>query len=161
MARKFEKISKEQFFKDTSLTEKEYNSYSLPSRSTNDSAGYDFQTLTSFTLNPGETKLISTGIKAKMNKGEVLLLFIRSSLGFKYNIRMCNQTGVIDKDYYNNVDNEGHIFVKLKNEGNKPKEFKQNEKFIQGIFIKYLTIDNEQEIQTTRKGGIGSTNEKN
>ena len=43
-------------------------------------------------------------------KKEFLGIYIRSSLGFKYNIRMCNQVGIIDADYYNNKDNEGHIF---------------------------------------------------
>lgn len=157
--RKFEKISLNQFIKDTGLTEKEYNEYKLPQRSTKYSAGYDFSALTNFTINPGEIKLIPTGIKADMNENEVLMIYIRSSLGFKFNIRMCNQTGIIDKDYYNNEDNEGHIFVKLQNEGDKPKEFKQGENIVQGIFLNYLTVDNEEEITKERIGGVGSTNE--
>ncbi len=156
--RKFEKISLNQFIRDTGLTEKEYNDYSLPKRSTKHSAGYDFATLTDFTLNPKEIKLIPTGIKADMNNNEVLMIYIRSSLGFKFNIRMCNQTGIIDKDYYNNPNNEGHIFVKLQNEGTKPKKFKQGENIVQGLFINYLTIDNEEEIIKERIGGVGSTN---
>lgn len=160
MARIFEKISLNQFIKDTGLTEEEYNKYQIPKRSTKYSAGYDFMVLNDFTINPNEIKLVPTGIKADMNEGEVLLLIIRSSLGFKYNIRMCNQVGVIDKDYYNNKDNEGHIFIKIKNEGDKPKEFKQGENIVQGIFIKYLTTDNEEEITQTRIGGIGSTNKE-
>lgn len=156
--RKFEKISLNQFIKDTGLTEKEYNEYNLPSRSTKYSAGYDFMALTNFTIKPNEIKLIPTGIKADMNEDEVLMIYIRSSLGFKFNLRMCNQTGIIDKDYYNNQDNEGHIFVKIQNEGDKPKEFKQGENIVQGIFTKYLTVDNEQEIEKERTGGFGSTN---
>lgn len=158
--RKFEKISLNQFIKDTKLTQKEYESYSIPKRSTKYSAGYDFMALEEFTLNPNEIKLIPTGIKADMNENEVLMLYIRSSLGFKYNIRMCNQTGIIDKDYYNNEDNEGHIFVKIQNEGSKPKTFKQGENIVQGIFLNYLTTDNEEEIENERKGGIGSTNKE-
>ena len=117
--RKFEKISLNQFIQDTELTLKEYNTYEIPKRSTKYSAGYDFECLTDFTLKPNETKLIPTGIKVIMNEDEVLMLYIRSSLGIKYNIRMCNQTGIIDKDYYNNEENEGHIFVKIQNEGKK------------------------------------------
>lgn len=156
--RKFEKISLERFIKDTGLTEKEYNKYTLPQRSTKYSAGYDFISLNTFTLEPNEIKLIPTGIKADMNENEVLMIYVRSSLGFKFNIRMCNQTGIIDKDYYNNPDNEGHIFIKLQNEGTKPKEFKQGEKIVQGIFLNYLTVDNEEKIQKERIGGVGSTN---
>lgn len=48
-----------------------------------------------------------------MNEDEVLFLIVRSSMGFKYNVRLCNQVGIIDKDYYNNIDNEGHIFIKI------------------------------------------------
>ena len=94
-----------------------------------------------------------------MNDKEVLMIYIRSSLGFKFNIRMCNGTGIIDKDYYNNKDNEGHIFVKLQNEGNTPKKFKKGENIVQGIFLNYLTVDNEMEITKERVGGVGSTNE--
>lgn len=157
--RKFEKISLKQFLKDTKLTEKEYNEYTLPKRSTKYSAGYDFVTLTNFTLKPNEIKLIPTGIKADMNNNEVLMIYVRSSLGFKFNIRMCNGTGIIDKDYYNNKDNEGHIFIKLQNEGTETKEFKQGENIVQGIFINYLTVDNEEKIEKERIGGVGSTNE--
>lgn len=157
MARKFEKISLKQFIKDTNLTKEDYTNYNLPKRSTKYSAGYDFEALESFTIEPNQIKLIPTGIKSDMNEDEVLLLIVRSSLGFKYNIRMCNQTGVIDKDYYNNIDNEGHIFIKLKNEGDKPKTFSKHENIVQGIFIKYLTIDDENEIKKERTGGIGST----
>jgi dUTP pyrophosphatase len=57
---------------------------------------------------------------------------------------MCNQVGVIDKDYYNNKDNEGHIWVKLQNEGDKDYIVKKGEGIIQGIFMKYLTIDSEE-----------------
>jgi dUTP pyrophosphatase len=104
-----------------------------------------------FTIKPGEIKKIPTGIKADMNDDEVLLLVDRSSQGFKYNIRMCNQVGVIDKDYYNNEDNEGHIWIKLQNEGDKDYIVKKGEGIIQGMFVKFLTIDNEKEKFDERK----------
>lgn len=156
--RKFEKISLKQFIKDTGLTEKEYNEITLPHRATPQSAGYDFHILEDLTLKPGEIKKVPTAIKASMNSDEVLMIYIRSSLGFKYNMRMCNQTGIIDSDYYNNEDNEGHIFIAIQNEGQETVNLKANERFAQGIFMKYLTTDNEEEITSTRTGGIGSTN---
>ena len=156
--RKFEKISLKQFIKDTGLTEKEYNEITLPHRATPQSAGYDFHILEELTLKPGEIKKVPTAIKASMNSDEVLMIYIRSSLGFKYNMRMCNQTGIIDSDYYNNEDNEGHIFIAIQNEGQETVNLKANERFAQGIFIKYLTTDDEEEITSTRTGGIGSTN---
>ena len=156
--RKFEKISLKQFIKDTGITEKEYNEITLPHRATPQSAGYDFHILEELTLKPGEIKKVPTAIKASMNSDEVLMIYIRSSLGFKYNMRMCNQAGIIDSDYYNNEDNEGHIFIAIQNEGQETVNLKANDRFAQGIFIKYLTADDEEEITSTRTGGIGSTN---
>ena len=115
MERYFEKISFNQFKKDVVDNKKMYDAYSLPRRGTKNSAGYDFEALYDFVIKPGQIKKIPLGIKASMNSNEVLLLLVRSSQGFKYNVRMCNQVGVIDSDYYNNSDNEGHIFIKLQN----------------------------------------------
>jgi len=143
--RKFEKISFEQFKKDISDDSKLYNDYNLPCRGTKYAAGYDFEALYDFTLKPNEIIKIPTGIKSDMNEDEVLLLIVRSSMGFKYNVRLVNQVGVIDKDYYNNIDNEGHIFIKLKNEGDKEYIVKKGDKICQGIFTKYLLVDNETE----------------
>ena len=157
MARFFEKISFEQFKKDISDDLELYNSYDIPKRSTKNSAGYDFESLIDFTLHKGESKLIPLGIKACMNSDEVLFIAVRSSQGFKYNVRMCNQLGVIDSDYYNS-DNEGHIFIKLVNEGEKDYVVSKKDRICQGIFVKYLTVDNEDKINKERKSGIGSTN---
>ena len=158
--RKFEKISFEQYKKDVNDDKKFYDSFALPKRSTKTSAGYDFVSLFDFVLMPGEIKKIPTGIKVSMGEDEVLFILVRSSMGFKYNIRMTNQVGVIDHDYYNNIDNEGHIYIKIQNEGNIPFEAKRGDHIAQGIFTKYLTVDDEEEIKKIRTGGIGSTNEE-
>ena len=158
--RKFEKISMSAFTKETGLTEKEYNNIIMPHRATENSAGYDFHLLEDLSLKPGEIKKIQTGIKAAMNNNEVLMIYIRSSLGFKYNLRLCNGTGIIDSDYYNNQDNEGHIFIKIQNEGKETINLKANDRFAQGIFMKYLTVTDEKQINNVRQGGIGSTNQR-
>lgn len=142
--RSFEKISYEQFKKDISDSKELYNNYKIPSRETKAAAGYDFLALCDFTIEPGDIKKIPTGIKANMKIDEVLLLVVRSGMGFKYNVRLCNQVGVVDADYYNNKDNEGHIWIKLQNEGDKTFVVKKGEGFAQGIFIKYLTVDDEE-----------------
>ena len=80
--RKFEKISFEQFKKDIVDDERLYNEYDLPKRGTKYAAGYDFEALFDFTLHPGETIKIPTGIKATMEDDEVLFLIVRSSMGF-------------------------------------------------------------------------------
>lgn len=160
MPRFFSKISYEQFKKDVCDDLKLYESFSLPKRSTKESAGYDFESIIDFVLKPGEIRKIPLGIKANMNSGEVLFLIVRSSQGFKYNVRMCNQVGVIDKDYYNNSENEGHMWIKLENHGDKDYEVKKGDKIIQGIFINFLTVDNEEEIKNERTNGIGSTDRR-
>lgn len=158
MERYFEKISLKQFKKDIKDDELLYNNYELPKRKTKYSAGYDFIAIEDFEINPGEIKKVPTGYKANMLGDEVLMIFVRSSMGFKYNVRMCNQVGIIDKDYYNNLDNEGHIFVKLQNEGDKVFSVKKGEAYAQGIFTKFLTCG--EDVEMVRTGGIGSTNRK-
>ena len=160
MARYFEKISFEQFKKDIFDDKELYDTYNIPRRSTKESAGYDFESLIDFTLKPGEIIKVPTGIKANMNSGEVLFITVRSSQGFKYNVRMCNQVGVIDKDYYNNVDNEGHIWVKLQNQGEVDYVVTKGDKICQGIFLPFLVVDNEEKIENIRTGGTGSTDIK-
>lgn len=60
-------------------------------------------------------------------------------------------------DYYNNSDNEGHIFIKFYNPTNNDYLINKGDKIAQGVFMKYLTVDNEETINTEREGGIGST----
>ena len=143
--RKFEKISFEQFKKDVCDDKKLYESYNLPKRKTKGAAGYDFYALYDYTLKPGEIKKIPTGVKVIMEEDDVLLLIDRSSMGFKYNVRLCNQVGVVDADYYNNNGNEGHMWIKIQNEGDKDYVVKKGEGMIQGMFIKYLTVDDEEQ----------------
>ncbi len=115
MNRDFEKISFEQFKKDVKDDRKLYDEYSIPQRDSDLTAGYDILLLEDITIKPNEIIKIPTGLKSVFNKDEVLLLVVRSSMGFKYNIRLCNQVGVIDADYYNNPDNEGHIYFQIIN----------------------------------------------
>lgn len=158
MARYFEKISFEQFKKDICDDVELYESYNTPKRSTKESAGYDFEAIMPFVLAPGETIKIPLGIKVNMNLNEVLMIVVRSSQGFKWNVRMCNQVGIIDKDYYNNINNEGHIWLRLENHGDNDYVISKGDKVCQGIFIPFLTVDNEEEIERVRLDGLGSTN---
>jgi len=102
MSRFFEKISFEQFKKDIKDDKELYDKYNLPKRGTKCSAGYDFFAIEEFTIKPGEVKKVPTGYKMMCNEDEMLMIVVRSSMGFKYNVRMCNQVGIIETDYYNN-----------------------------------------------------------
>ncbi len=141
--RKFEKISFNEFKKDIEDNIDLYNSYILPKRDTKYAAGYDFYAIFDYTLKPGEIKKIPTGVKVIMEDDDALFLLDRSSMGFKYNVRMCNQVGVIDKDYYNNNSNEGHMWIRIQNEGDKDYIVKKGDAMCQGIFIKYLKTDDD------------------
>lgn len=164
---KFYKVSKSEYITDyikyygnisTEYIEKMYDDIILPKRATKFSAGYDFNAPFSFSLEPNNEILIPTGIRVQMNENQVLLVFPRSSLGFKYKLRLNNTIGVIDSDYFNS-DNEGHIFVKITNENQtKTLSINKGEAFCQGIFMKY-DLTNDDIVTATRNGGIGSTNE--
>lgn len=149
--RDFEKISFEQFKKDVKDDRKLYEKFELPSRETSAAAGYDFYLLEDLEIKPNEIVKLPTGVKAHYGNDEMLLIIVRSSTGFKYNIRLVNQVGVIDADYYNNTDNEGHIFIKIQNEGDKTVSFKAGEAFAQGIFVKYLTTDSDRGLDRERR----------
>ncbi len=148
--RDFEKISYEQFCKDVKADKNLYDSYKIPSRNSTNAAGYDFYLLEDIELNPGEIVKIPTGIKSYFEPDEVLFLIVRSSTGFKYNIRLVNQVAVIDADYYNNENNEGHIFIKIQNESDKTFNFQAGNALVQGVFMKYLTTESDQNLEQKR-----------
>ncbi len=155
----FEKISFEQFKKDIKDDIDLYNNYILPKRATKNSAGYDFFAIEDIVIKPGEIIKIPTGYKAKFNSDEALLLIMRSGLGFKYNLRLTNQVGLIESDYYNNDSNEGHMWFSIQNEGKEEVIISKNKAYGQGIFIKFLITDDDN-VTNIRKGGFGSTDRR-
>ena len=166
---KFHKVSWEQFEKDWVDTFGEqpeekireiYEGIKLPKRATTGSAGYDFFAPVSFTLAPGETVKIPTGVRVEMAEDWVLCLYPRSGLGFKYRLQLNNTVGIIDSDYFYS-DNEGHIFAKITNDSNEDKTLiiPADTGFMQGIFVEYgITVDDEA--SEIRNGGFGSTTAK-
>lgn len=160
---KFSKVSWEQFVKDwreefctdDETTRKIYCGIDLPKRATKGSAGYDFFAPIEFTLKPGETIKIPTGIRCEMNEGWVMMGFPRSGLGFKYRMRLSNTVCILDEDYFYS-DNEGHIFIKAVNEGDKTMTVKAGDGFAQGIFVQY-GITEDDNATNKRNGGFGST----
>ncbi len=152
---KFDKVSLQQFVQDTQCDQDTYDSIILPCRATVCSAGYDFFAPQDIQLQPQQTAKMATGIRAYMPDNWVLLILPRSGLGFKYRLRLDNTVGVIDADYVRS-DNEGHIFIKVTNEGDKPLHIPAGSAFAQGIFTQYLLTEDDQ-VEATRNGGMGST----
>ena len=132
----------------------------MPIRKTKYSAGYDIEcaedvVVPSFKKGVNPT-LIKTGLKAYMQDDEVLILANRSSNPKKKGLILANSIGVIDKDYYGNPDNDGHIMFAFYNIKDEDITIKKGECIGQGIFEKYYLADND--IATgERKGGFGST----
>lgn len=128
----------------------------LPKRETAFSAGYDLKAADTVTILPGEIKLVPTGVKAYMQPGEVLNLYDRSSNPKKMGLVLANSVGIIDRDYYNNPNNEGLMYAQFINISKSPVTVNKYDRIIQGVFTPFLTIDNDN-ATGERKGGFGST----
>ena len=132
----------------------------LPIRKTEFSAGYDVEAaedtvVPSFKKGMAPT-LVKTGIKAYMQDDEVLMLYNRSSNPKKKGLILSNSVGVIDKDYYGNPDNDGHIMFAFYNVKDEDTVIKKGDAIGQAVFQKYLTTDDDS-AEGERQGGFGST----
>ncbi|MDV3205397.1 MAG: dUTP diphosphatase [Weeping tea tree witches'-broom phytoplasma] len=133
----------------------------LPQRQTCFSAGYDFAAAEDKGIKPYQIVLIPTGIKAFFPKNKVLLIYARSSLSIKKKLMLANHVGVIDSDYYNNIQNEGHILIPLYNFSNETSYIFKNERIAQGIFQNFYLTDNDQVVHNKKRiNGFGSTSQK-
>jgi len=135
---------------------KESNIAILPKRSTLGSAGYDFSTPLEVTIPANGKTTIWTNIKSYMQSSEVLMIYVRSSIGIKKGLTLANGTGVIDSDYYDNSGNEGNIGICLVNNSEVDVVLKKEERIAQGVFLPFL-ISDDDDINLKRVGGIGSS----
>ena len=133
-----------------------YEYVNFPKRKTKQSAGYDIESAVNVVITPGETKLIPTGLKAYMCENEWLGIYIRSSIAVKYGIILANSVAVIDSDYYNNPDNEGHIMLPVRNVSKAVYNIRKGDRIAQGIFHQYYRVNGDK-TDGSRIGGIGST----
>jgi len=136
----------------------ENQSIILPKRQTLYSAGYDISTCETVEIAPNELKVLRTGLKAYMLEDEVLKIYIRSSMATKKGVMLANNVGIIDSDYYNNENNDGHIMIPLYNFSNQLLIINSGDQIAQGIFQKFLLIDDDVSNQQIRRGGFGSSN---
>lgn len=147
MERYFEIVNDTYRKTDTNIT--------LPTRATKSSIAYDFYSPIDTVINPMQSIMIWTDVKAKFNADEALLINVRSSMG-KHPIMIANTQGWIESDYFSNLDNDGNIGIRLFNLGTEPYEIKVGDRIAQGMFIKYLVSDNGNTEQE-RTGGFGSS----
>ena len=129
--------------------------YHLPTRATKKSACYDFYSPDEYIVKPNEIIKIWTDIKAYMKDDERLEIVVRSSMGGKF--MLANTIGIIDSDYYSNINNDGNIGIFLKNISDQTQLIKQGDRIAQDSFEKYLIADNDYCLSETRVGGFGSS----
>ena len=133
----------------------------LPARATRTSAGYDIFATQPIWLFPQDEIQMPLGFKVYMREGEVFQIYPRSKQGFNFYLRLANSVGIIDSDYYDNSKNEGHCWIKLRNEGDEAFSAEVGEAIGQGIFQKFLLADGDTFLGgKLREGGLGSTDKK-
>ena len=127
----------------------------LPTRATKNSIAYDFYSPVERTILPHRSVMFWTDVKAIFNSDEALLINVRSSMG-KQPVMIANTQGWVESDYANNPDNDGNIGFRLFNLGNTIYTVHTGDRIGQGMFIKYLTTDDD-DTTAERMGGFGST----
>ena len=148
MARYFE-VVKDEFRKNPEVEIK------LPVRASEHSAAYDFYSPINTVIQPNESVMIWTDVKAHMYYDNVLLINVRSSMG-KQPIMIANTQGWIDADYFSNPDNDGNIGIRLLNLGTTPYEIKIGDRIGQGMFVKFGIVKDDS-TTAKREGGFGSS----
>lgn len=145
-------------FEEVLYTQKAYRHKPtfLPTRATAKSAGHDFFLKEDVTIKPGKAVFQYTDVKCRLNRDEVLLLFVRSSIGIKQHLMLANGTGVIDADYYGNAENDGNIGLTLYNYGTEAVTLKEGTRIMQGVVVDYRISENDA-AYGNRSGGFGST----
>lgn len=163
--RGFEVVSEQHRTAFKILTDEKKNKYqipieiNLPVRADERSAGYDFFAPKDIQILPNHSVVIFTDVKAYMQPDEVLKIYIRSSLAIKKGLVLSNAVGIIDSSYYNNPNNDGNIGISIKNTSGTAVTINAGDRIAQGIFVKYLTADEDTKLNTERTGGIGSSGE--
>lgn len=132
----------------------------LPIRKTKNSAGYDTEAAEDTIIPPFKPgikpTLVKTGIKGYCQNNEWIMVANRSSNPGKKHLVLANGIGIVDSDYYNNEDNDGHIMFAYFNMSDKEVKIKKGEVIGQLVFMNYLIADNDK-AEGKRKGGFGST----
>ena len=133
-----------------------YPDAKLPERATKGSAGYDFFVAETTVIPAGMVGLVPTGVKAEIDDGYWLQLAVRSSTPRKKHVMLANGIGIVDSDYYNNPENEGHIMFQLYNFGSSDTVILKGDRIGQGVFVRYGLTDDDS-VERLRTGGFGST----
>ena len=155
---KFERVSAAQFAADCDAAgfAVEYANVVIPRRATKGSAGYDICIPFDVVIAPHTSVKVPTGIRCTgMPERAMMAIYVRSSVGIKRGVRLCNTVAIVDSDYADSP-NEGHIWLALQNDSDKDVEFLAGERIAQAVFSYYMVCEDDA-ANGARKGGIGST----
>lgn len=137
------------------------NDIPMPHYGTDGSAGLDLRACLeeTLTLQPGETKLIPTGMAVYIeDTGLAAMILPRSGLGHKHGIVLGNLVGLIDSDY------QGELMVSCWNRGDQPFTMEIGERIAQLVIVPVVQaeFDFVDEFAATERGagGFGSTGTK-
>ncbi|MCL1597180.1 dUTP diphosphatase [Parasutterella secunda] len=130
----------------------------MPTYATTGSAGLDLRAILDepLTLNPGETRLIKTGLAIHLaDPGYAALILPRSGLGHKHGIVLGNLVGLIDSDY------QGELMVSTWNRGQEAFTIEPMERIAQLVIVPVvqmqMNIVDDFETSDRGAGGFGST----
>ena len=135
--------------------------YPLPQYATAGSAGMDLRACidNSMSLEPGETKLIPTGIAIHIADAAIAATILpRSGLGHKHGIVLGNLVGLIDSDY------QGQIFISCWNRGDTAFEINPGDRMAQLVFLPVIQVEFDlvKEFGESERGegGFGHSGQK-
>ena len=127
----------------------------LPARATPQAAGYDIRSAIEVVLNPGEIRLISTGLIMELPEGMECQVRPRSGLALKHGITLPNSPGTIDPDY------RGEVKIIIQNLGSEQVTLIRGERIAQLVFSLFQSpeVSEVKELSNTDRGedGFGST----
>ena len=142
-------------------------------------AGLDIYAREEITINPGETKIIGTGIKTAIPEGYAILIQPRSGQSVKTKLRIANTPGLIDSGYRDEIgviienieppfkdidyefDDNGEIHIKSILHG-EAYTIAEGQRFAQMRLVQvpkaeFVQVESVGEIGENRGGGFGST----
>ena len=128
----------------------------LPVRATEEAAGYDVRSADDgFVIEPGEIRLVATGLTMELPSGMECQVRPRSGLALRHGITLPNSPGTIDPDY------RGELRIIIQNHGGEPVRIERGERIAQLVFQRFSTprVVESDELGVTARGsdGFGST----
>ncbi len=129
----------------------------LPAYAKEGDSGMDVRALADFTVHPGETRIVGTGLYMAIPQGYEIQVRPRSGMSFKTKLRIANSPGTIDSNY------REELGIIVDNIGEDDLKFKAGERIAQIVLCPVITFEwdrvsfKEDLGTTTRDGGFGST----